>query len=455
MFILAITIFMLLDIDVMFPNLNSIIYPDQQYHNHNISTNNTDIPSPQIYNHTTTTSAIPTLLPYIPTPASTSPSKSCLISDMNNTSIPVRVSLFGSRRKFYYLKPDYKHRILACTIPKCGLTYFSHWLDKIISINITEYNSTSSSDKRRLARKPNKIQRGQKSRPPRYPKHRVDRDQLHHPKPKPRTRKNKTRHHQVDMKEYQSILFNDTWIKFVSIRDPLERLLSGYLDKCVHARVGCFGNSGIVAKDFSKFVDRLYAVIKKYENNCGRIQVYQLSDHAFNHHYRPQYWYCNLDTFYPHYNHVVQYNHANIKQDSIDLLVRAIGSDYAFYHAGEFGNESFYERFARKHESHITTKLTNSNNSELEHQIKFYGAYYTKELAKKVVDLYHLDYELFNLSVPKWTLYIPSAVEDVSNVSTPNTSTLNTTEMSSMKNVTYNISMFKDVLNMSNLNETI
>lgn len=165
------------------------------------------------------------------------------------------------------------------------------------------------------------------------------------------------------------------WSTFLVVRDPAERLLSGFKNKCLGPK-WCEG-SALNKTAFAVFAER---VIDKVQN--GRV---------INDHFLPQHQQCGLDVLYPKYvDDVVVYNKETVAADTIRFLekhhLEAFNEGY-----GEFGNETLFET-----QTGHTTRGKGDDCS-------FYQQYYDKELYQKVRGAFSRDYDLFGLDEPEWT----------------------------------------------------
>eukprot|EP01084_Bolivina_argentea_P170029 294653_1 len=198
---------------------------------------------------------------------------------------------------------------------------------------------------------------------------------------------------QVTQQIYANYMNNDTWHKLVVIRDPLERLLSGYLNKCVEENVDCFryksqiydGDKELQRKtNFTIFVNHLNHTLNKWKdkNNGGDLENY----------FSPQHEYCNLHTVFHRFTDVIKYDYLTFENNIINFLKSLnsnIGDMKWFYKWGKYGNQ--------------TLTFNGGLNDNLMNNIHFYRKYYyDKQFAKDVMQIFEKDYKLFNLETPKW-----------------------------------------------------
>eukprot|EP01084_Bolivina_argentea_P098515 177050_1 len=182
-----------------------------------------------------------------------------------------------------------------------------------------------------------------------------------------------------------SVIFsNSSWKTFVVIRDPLERLVSGFLDKCItDKRHWCEGEKLNVSQ-FHLFVER---IIHKINQN----QISKINDH-----FRPQFSYCGLNVIYPNFvDYKIIYNKRNIAMETMNLL-KTLNLQSYFFNWGQYFNQTLFSSF-----THHSTR-TGSNLTDLH----FYKQFYDQKLLYTAQNAYKKDYELFNLSFPDWMKHI-------------------------------------------------
>ena len=198
------------------------------------------------------------------------------------------------------------------------------------------------------------------------------------------------------LKIYSDILYDDQWKKLVVIRDPLERLLSAYLDP--FDRWSKRLNSSTV--DFISFVVKHFLPnLKKWEKN-GTYAAEPF--YTKENHFSPQYAYCNLEKVYKrYYTDTIFYNIDTFDYDIQSFLTK---TDIAknelewYYKWGTYHNETI---FGSQSTQHSTAKY--HNHTQLKKLASFYKKYYhNKEFALYVMSLFEKDYNLFNIPYPKW-----------------------------------------------------
>ena len=165
------------------------------------------------------------------------------------------------------------------------------------------------------------------------------------------------------------------WSTFLVVRDPAERLLSGFKDKCL-GKKWCEGPE-LNNTEFAEFANRVILKV--------------LDGHPFNDHFMPQHQNCGLDVIYPKYvDDVIIYKKETVAQDTLRFLekhhLEAFNEGY-----GEFGNETLFET--------QTGHTTRDQGSDC----TFYMEYYDKQLYNRVRAAFSRDYDLFGLEEPEWT----------------------------------------------------
>ena len=188
-----------------------------------------------------------------------------------------------------------------------------------------------------------------------------------------------------DRKYHKRLLKNNSWYKTVIIRDPLERLLSGYLDKCAdpnhHWCENIHHHRGRKFVTFAQFVDNI-AYKLKYN-----IEI--------NNHYRPQSFRCGLYKFIQYYNSIIYYDYNTVGNQFLNSLKKSsliIGDKNSqqlmkyFTGWGKYNDQSLLD---------APTVHTKKSYDLLKQ-------YYTPQIARKAYNTFKMDYVLLNFSYPKW-----------------------------------------------------
>eukprot|EP01084_Bolivina_argentea_P263860 446767_1 len=185
----------------------------------------------------------------------------------------------------------------------------------------------------------------------------------------------------MDINDYMDIITDRQYQKLVILRDPLERLLSGFLDKCLYGPTNGRFCEGRKTTNFTVFVERI----------IGKIN----SNSEIDRHFRPQHSFCNLEETFMYYNNVIIYGYESIGNDTL-MFLKSINRDEFYYHWGIYHNETMF----KGSKVHVTYNATGTNSS------MFYQRYYTKQLAMKCIKAFEIDYKLFNLPLPQWISYL-------------------------------------------------
>lgn len=165
------------------------------------------------------------------------------------------------------------------------------------------------------------------------------------------------------------------WRTFVVIRDPAERLLSGFLHQCVATNWTCLG-SHLNASQFEEFIDR---VIPKIDGG-----------HPLDVHFVPQHRICGLEIAYPKYvDTVLVYSKRTVANDTLKFLQKH-GLESFFEGYGRFGNESLFDG--------STTHSTRGDKDDC----YYYQKYFDQNLYQKVRRAFAKDMDLFGLEDPEW-----------------------------------------------------
>uniref|UniRef100_A0A0K0E9J0 Sulfotransferase domain-containing protein n=1 Tax=Strongyloides stercoralis TaxID=6248 RepID=A0A0K0E9J0_STRER len=191
------------------------------------------------------------------------------------------------------------------------------------------------------------------------------------------------------LNEYKSVssvasTYNIDKFHFLLVsRDPIERFVSGFVDKCIletkrnnHATSKCYGCHDNVTCVVEELTERA----KIFAANGGEFSYEDI--HLF-----PQNWHCNLREHFERY-HVLKYN----EDDSVLIrqildLFREIGVDMDIVH------KVIYDLRYEKKTPH-TTRGTPERSKVLKE------IFSNKQLLKKIVSLFYYDYVLFGYKIP-------------------------------------------------------
>jgi len=165
----------------------------------------------------------------------------------------------------------------------------------------------------------------------------------------------------------QSTVFQDpAWAKVTIVRDPLERVLSGYIDKCVN----------------------------KYEYNVcpgkettfhGLVtHILMTSDRDLNVHFKPQSTICDLDKYAKFYDVLVM-GDPEIGDKALAILKRQ-GLEEYYYGWGKNGDQPMFK-----------AKAVHGTGAS-----KKYKEYFSKDLAELLYQRFRADYRTFHLPKPSW-----------------------------------------------------
>jgi chondroitin 4-sulfotransferase 11/chondroitin 4-sulfotransferase 13/dermatan 4-sulfotransferase 1 len=176
----------------------------------------------------------------------------------------------------------------------------------------------------------------------------------------------------------RTMLSDPKWTKALFIRDPLERLLSGFLDKCrspVSSRydIHC-PFSGEV--DFGTFMRYIFNEAKA--NHYGTMSM--------DEHWRPQHLVCDLQRWLPHYQFQGNFSHLRAHTKFL-LQGMNLFDDFGRGWKSKGEQLDLFEVKTDWHHTDTSEKLKQ---------------YYTRELADLALDFYKTDYEIFSLETPSW-----------------------------------------------------
>lgn len=188
-------------------------------------------------------------------------------------------------------------------------------------------------------------------------------------------------------RKYRELLQSpaSNWTFFVVVRDPLERLLSGFEDKCVHkVHWPCLGlPSKHRKRRFVQFARRMIAVLNNpHKNSCH-----------MDGHFMPQHCFCGLRELLPDYDFVLKYSFDGIGAETEQML-HAVGLNRYFHGWGANHNETMFGG----HTTHTNGATSRGDASRL----AFYDRHLTRALAEELVEAFAEDYAVLRLQPPQW-----------------------------------------------------
>lgn len=175
----------------------------------------------------------------------------------------------------------------------------------------------------------------------------------------------------------RELMTDPSWTKALFVRDPMERLLSGYLDKCrtpVSARYDghCPFDEEVSFEKFAKHI---------FSQGSSSKGLASLDEH-----WRPQYLNCNLEEWLPYYQ--FQGNFSHLREHS-KYLLQSLGLFDTF---GLGWGPDALELFETDADAH----RTEASNVDI------CTKYYNQELASLALRFYRRDYDLLALPIPTW-----------------------------------------------------
>ena len=182
----------------------------------------------------------------------------------------------------------------------------------------------------------------------------------------------------------ERLMNSDTWKSLVVLRDPLERLVSGFEDKCNRDhRHWCEGSK---TTDFRVFARRIMRNIR-----IGKV-------FSINPHFRPQYAQCALEEYFDFYDYVIYFDEASIGEQTLSMM-RDEGIEQIYFNWNGHQNETLFSS---------STKHANKNSSghSPEERGAFYSNYFDKEFANKVMNAFEKDYKVLGFKKPQWIEYL-------------------------------------------------
>eukprot|EP01083_Nonionella_stella_P167792 564810_1 len=193
---------------------------------------------------------------------------------------------------------------------------------------------------------------------------------------------------------YTQMLKDKTWNKFIIVRDPLERILSGYLDKCMRYKDNIRRQETWCL--YKKQRNETYSFHKFIHVLVNKI----MDDDTISDHYRPQSSFCGLtdepDVVDLYYDRIIYYHLDTIAEQTLRYL-KSIHLEHLYYYNWGEQNTALFGI----HTNHTTVDQETS-------EIAFYSTYYDKELANICLKAFGSDYKMFNIPKPEWVQYLPN-----------------------------------------------
>uniref|UniRef100_A0A0N4Z3I0 Carbohydrate sulfotransferase n=1 Tax=Parastrongyloides trichosuri TaxID=131310 RepID=A0A0N4Z3I0_PARTI len=187
-------------------------------------------------------------------------------------------------------------------------------------------------------------------------------------------------HSKESLMEYTN---KEKYYFFTIIRNPIDRFLSGFLDKCVRERIQnktrynqCYG----CGYDIECFINIIYKRARQF-HDTGILIPRTMEDY----HFMPQAWKCHLNDEISKYK-IFDYSNKSKLYDDLNTF---------FTHVG-------VPKYLRdKIQKDLTSNYTEHHTFDLPYR-KIFETYLRSEkvLMKKLINLYYTDFILFNYSIP-------------------------------------------------------
>uniref|UniRef100_A0A0K0FAP9 Sulfotransferase family-containing protein n=1 Tax=Strongyloides venezuelensis TaxID=75913 RepID=A0A0K0FAP9_STRVS len=199
----------------------------------------------------------------------------------------------------------------------------------------------------------------------------------------------------IDSLKKEAIKFSDGNIinflteykSIVIVRNPIERFISAFTDKCVLRYTESIGRCYGCFEDLSCFINTLYKRLLKQVNNPKKVYRATYVDR----HFYPQSWYCQLNNYHNMYK-VFKINPEN--KQSVKKFYKNL-SEYLLSQGVSSREVNFIEKEGmKKYTGHTTfhTKKRKIIKKELLENAK---------LMDKLMRIYYYDFKIFNFKLPK------------------------------------------------------
>lgn len=178
------------------------------------------------------------------------------------------------------------------------------------------------------------------------------------------------------------VFSNPQSTRIVWVREPLERFLSGFLDKC--ANFHDFNYYHICGFHWNRTQSPGFPL--------SQAQAWFRANHTLKEldsHFTPQAWHCELSTRLHEYNVIGLMSKANFSRDAGCILERANLAYLNEKGGDEKGGLPFF------------TDVQNQGDLE-DQNTEILKKFFTKEFALYMMDLYKEDYDLFRIKRPTW-----------------------------------------------------
>ena len=175
--------------------------------------------------------------------------------------------------------------------------------------------------------------------------------------------------------------------RFVFLRDPLERFLSGYLDKCesYHQKEKHCEPLQLFGPDAGNIYTR-----KEFTHKQKFEEYVAAMPGKWDLHFFPQAFYCN-----GLYRQISSY-------DFIGKMDRNFYNDlHRLLETSPFSENTQFVQEVSNHFKLSATVNTVNTGTET-HAYDRVNEFYSPETVRRVMEYYAIDYDVFNLSVPSW-----------------------------------------------------
>uniref|UniRef100_A0A0K0EIN6 Sulfotransferase family-containing protein n=1 Tax=Strongyloides stercoralis TaxID=6248 RepID=A0A0K0EIN6_STRER len=181
--------------------------------------------------------------------------------------------------------------------------------------------------------------------------------------------------------------FLDEYKSIVIVRNPIERFISAFTDKCVLRYTESLGRCYGCFDNLKCFINTLYVRLLNHINHPNRIPKATYIDR----HFYPQSWYCQFNDYYSKYK-IFKINPE--KTESVTKFYNKLG-EYLLLHGVSSNEINFIKKEGMKKYTGHSTFHTKSRKVIKKELLE------NKKLMEKLIRIYYYDFKIFNFKFPK------------------------------------------------------